>query len=151
LSLYCILIDERLAHSLTNFCAGTATDGEDYTISTTSLHFADAEVTKEVVLTFSDDSVYEGTENILVNFGTLVNCEVGRVDQLEVILIDNDPVVKFSELVLTEDEHSGVVDVVIIETNMISQLDAIIDLTITGTAERGYVCLYILQILKSPT
>ena len=70
--------------------SGTATVGQDYTISGNVLTFAVGETQKSVNLTILDDSVVEGNETVTVTLSNPTNAVLGATVSTTVTIQDND-------------------------------------------------------------
>jgi hypothetical protein len=70
--------------------SGSATQGSDYTISTTNVVIPAGSTSQNFVITITDDSDYEPRERIAVDLGEPVNGELGTSTNFVVDIDDND-------------------------------------------------------------
>ncbi|MGE3261797.1 MAG: Calx-beta domain-containing protein [Bacteriovoracia bacterium] len=70
--------------------SGTATEGADFSLSSTSLSYAIGEISKSFTVTIVDDTASEGTESIVLGIGTPVNATVGATGTQTISITDND-------------------------------------------------------------
>ena len=95
----------------------TATAGEDYTLTTTSVTFAaratGSALTRTVTVAIIDDDVYEGDETFTLSFGDLTSAGVitGAVSRVEVTIAENETLeAGFLAGTATVNEGDGTVD-----------------------------------------
>ena len=95
----------------------TATAGEDYTLTTTSVTFdaraTGSALTRTVTVAIIDDDVYEGDETFTLSFGDLTSAGVitGAVSRVEVTIAENETLeAGFLAGTATVNEGDGTVD-----------------------------------------
>jgi Tol biopolymer transport system component len=76
--------------------SSTATQGNDYTLSTTTLTFAagatGAALTRNVAVTIKPDNIAENAETVVLNFGTITGADAGTTNQATLTIDANDPI-----------------------------------------------------------
>jgi Lectin C-type domain/Calx-beta domain/Ser-Thr-rich glycosyl-phosphatidyl-inositol-anchored membrane family/FG-GAP-like repeat/PA14 domain/LysM domain len=84
----------NLANSLTvNYTiSGTATNGSDYTTIANSVTFAAGSSTALINLNVTDDAVFEGSENVVLNLSANSAYALGTANSATVAIADNDPI-----------------------------------------------------------
>ena len=70
--------------------SGSASLGNDYTISTTNVVIPAGSASENFVITITDDADYEPSERIVVDLGNPVNGELGTATKFVVDIDDND-------------------------------------------------------------
>jgi len=121
---------------------GTATGGVDFTNTTQNIIFAANETTKTVVVPITDDSLFEGNENLTLTLNNpTANTSIGTQNTATLEILDNDspPTVAFSQANYQVNENGTVVGVAVTinrsgDTSGTSNID--VQLT-NGTATGG--------------
>ncbi|MBD2533486.1 DUF4347 domain-containing protein [Nostoc flagelliforme FACHB-838] len=76
--------------------SSTATQNLDYTISSTTLTFANgaigSDLTQLITFTIQPDDLPENAETVIVNFGKLTGAEAGTITQTTLNIAANDPI-----------------------------------------------------------
>ena len=70
--------------------SGSATQGGDYSVSTTNLTFPAGSVSETFVITVVDDSLYDPNEKVVVTLGTPTNAGLGSPSSFTLNIEDND-------------------------------------------------------------
>ncbi|PVV09881.1 MAG: hypothetical protein B6D77_09445 [gamma proteobacterium symbiont of Ctena orbiculata] len=70
---------------------GTATAGSDYTATSGSLAFTDAQISGTFTIDILDDALQEGTESIILSLSNAVSVSLGAGDFAEVHIVDDEP------------------------------------------------------------
>ncbi|MCL1468667.1 Calx-beta domain-containing protein, partial [Argonema galeatum] len=121
---------------------GTATGGTDFTATTQTINFGANETSKTVTVTITDDSLFEGNENLTLTLAnSSANTAIGTQNTANLEILDNDspPTVAFSQANYQVNENGTVVGVAVTinrtgDTSGTSNVD--IQLT-NGTATGG--------------
>lgn len=117
--------------------SGTATYGTDYTVSGTgtTITIAANATSGSLTITNTDDSLYEGTETIIIDISAVTNATENGTQQKTISLFDNEsaPTVTLSGTA-TIAEASGTATITA-TLSAISGLATTVTLTISGTAE----------------
>ncbi|WP_375471161.1 beta strand repeat-containing protein [uncultured Nostoc sp.] len=76
--------------------SSTATSGDDYTFSPTSISFAagatGANLTQLITFTINPDDLPENTETVVLNFGTLTGADLGTITETTLNIAANDAI-----------------------------------------------------------
>ncbi len=115
--------------------SGTATKGTDYTANTSATISAGATSTT-LTITNIDDTLYEGTETIIVDISSVTNATENGNQQVTINYFDNDsaPTVTLSATPTNIAEASGS-STITATLSAVSGLATTVTLTISGTAE----------------
>ena len=70
--------------------SGTATQGVDYTISTTNVTLSGATTSQTVTITMVTDAVFESNETVVLTFTNLTEAVVGSPSQHTLVITDDD-------------------------------------------------------------
>ncbi|MFB2968178.1 Calx-beta domain-containing protein, partial [Aerosakkonema sp. BLCC-F183] len=95
---------------------GTATGGADFNNATQTITFAANETSKIVTVPITDDSLFEGNENLTLTLvNPSVNTTIGSQSTANITIVDNDipPTVAFSQANYQVNENGTVVGVAI--------------------------------------
>ena len=100
----------------------TATSGEDYQSFIQTLTFADGEVIKSVTLTITDDTIYEGDEQLNINLSNVIGTSLGNQSTSTVTIVEDDEVppagiIQFSGASYSVNENAGSVLVTVTRAN----------------------------------
>ncbi|MCC9600963.1 Ig-like domain-containing protein [Stieleria sp. JC731] len=76
---------------------GTAVEGIDYTLSTTSVTFDPLETSKSITVNLLDDSLNEPTDNLYLQFGDVSGVAVGDLQQTAIVIRDEDPIIRLRQ------------------------------------------------------
>ncbi|MBW3540835.1 MAG: PKD domain-containing protein [Planctomycetes bacterium] len=126
--------EERITVPFT--ISGTASNGLDYEIATSSLVFLPGADEASVVVTITDDQLVEGTENVLIELSAPANAILGPSQAVLTDILDNDIVrVSFEPGSVTEWE-GGVVPVKVKLSNA-STKSVTVPILVSGTAADG--------------
>ncbi|TWT55071.1 Calx-beta domain protein [Rubripirellula amarantea] len=91
--------------------SGTATDGSDFTLTTTSpLTFAAGSTTQTVTIAVADDSELESSETVIVTLGTPTGASLGTAITHTATIVDNEvapPTVNFTSVPQASTENIG--------------------------------------------
>lgn len=119
--------------------SGTATQGDDFTFSPSSLVIPAGQLDGLVNITAVNDTDIEGTESFTLSLGTPVNATPGASITHGVVLIDDDaadPLVQFAVPASSYGEDAGAVSVELLLSDFAPQT-VTVDLVAGGTAAPG--------------
>ena len=121
--------------------SGTATDGSDFTITTSPITIAAGQTSASAVVTVIDDSEVEPTETVIVTLDTPTGATLAGTTSQTISITDNDmdvvvPTVSISGADQTVSEDAGTVNV-IVTLSTASASDVSIPFTVSGTATNG--------------
>jgi hypothetical protein len=126
--------------SLPFILTGTATNGQDYTISSNPLTIPIGAISKDIVINILDDTLYEGDETIIITMGTPVNATPGSPSVHTVTIQDNEaaPRVSFTTSSQTFMEDGGITTITA-QLSILASKDVLIPFTIDpgSTATQG--------------
>ena len=116
---------------------GTATDGSDYTITTSPITIAAGQTSADIVITVTDDSDDEQTETVILTLDTPTGADLGTSTVHTATIEDNDdPTVSLDSGFQTVAEDAGAVTVTA-SLSAASDTDVTVPFTVTGTATDG--------------
>ena len=83
---------------------GSATNGTDYTSLTGTATFAANSATTTVTVTPTDDFIFEGSDNVILNLSASTDYILGTAQSATVTIVDNDPqpTLSINDVTLTE-------------------------------------------------
>ena len=118
---------------------GTATAGSDYTATSGDVTFLPNETSKDVTVSITNDSVYEGNENFTVTLSAPANATLGSPSAATVTIIDDDapPLVQFSAATYSVGEGDGTVTITVTKTGNTAVPATVHYATSDGTATAG--------------
>ncbi|HEY9848357.1 MAG TPA: DUF4347 domain-containing protein, partial [Leptolyngbyaceae cyanobacterium] len=110
---------------------GTATGGVDFNNTTQTINFAANETSKTVVVPITEDSLFEGNENLTLTLANAsTNTNIGTQNTATLTIIDNDtpPTVAFSQANYQVNENGAVIGVAVTinrtgDTSGVSNID----------------------------
>jgi hypothetical protein len=70
--------------------SGVATNGTDYQTISSSIHFADGEISKTITVTPTQDIIYEGPETVVLTIGAGASYAVGSPSSATVTITDDE-------------------------------------------------------------
>lgn len=114
---------------------GTATGGEDFTLSSGTLTFDPGVTTQTIDITIIDDLISEPNETVLVSLSSPSNASLGGTTTHTYTIIDNDgqPTVFFAAATQEGAENSGTMSV-LVQLSFPSALPVTVPFTVSGTA-----------------
>ncbi|MFC2166049.1 Calx-beta domain-containing protein, partial [Acidobacteriota bacterium] len=123
--------------SLTFSTSGVATNGVDYTITSSPLTIPLGSSVASIVLNVADDGFDELDESVTVTLDSATSATIGASDSHTYIILDNDvPVIEFAASPISGDESTATVNLnLTITPASISTIDLTFD--VIGTAENG--------------
>ncbi|NJK73659.1 MAG: DUF4347 domain-containing protein [Microcoleus sp. SU_5_6] len=127
--------------------SSTATQGADYTLSTTSLTFPanTTNLTQNIAVTIKADNIVDSNEQIVLNFGTITGgtavtgSSIGSSDRARISILDRNSFYTIAANPPTISEgNSGTTPVAFtITSNGSTEIASTVDYTIGGTATNG--------------
>ena len=134
--------------------AGTATQGDDYTISAAQIVIAAGETTGTASITANDDAMDEPDETVIVSISDVTNAEEDGDQEVTTTIVDNDEPIPVPDVTLAVDngsipENGGAANF----TATLSEVTTVpvtVDLTISGTAAAGDFTASANQIVVPP-
>ena len=121
--------------------SGTATDGSDFSITTSPITITAGQTSADVTVTVTDDMDVESTETVIVTLGTPTGATLAGTTSQTISITDNDmaaatPTVSISGADQTVSEDAGTVNVTV-TLSAASASDVSIPFTVSGTATDG--------------
>ncbi|QEG43441.1 Calx-beta domain-containing protein [Roseimaritima ulvae] len=120
---------------------GTATDGDDYTITSSPVTIAAGQTSATVTITVVDDVIDESAETVIVSLGTPTGADLGSSTVHMVTIIDNDAPPPLPTVSVSGSSQTGAEDVGTltfdVNLSVVSATDVTVPLTVTGTATDG--------------
>jgi hypothetical protein len=118
--------------------SGTATQGTDYTITSSPLIISAGNPSADITITVNDDSIDENDETVIITMGTPTNATQGATTVHTATITDNDgaPTVSFTSASQSNNEAVGSMTVTA-QLSATSGLDVQVPFTLSGTATQG--------------
>lgn len=127
-------VDARIALAW----SGGAKNGNDYTVPASTITIPAGSLQGTVAVTTRDDDLYEKDETLIVGIESLADAAAGSPDSATALIQDNDPLPKVSLAYSpSQISEAGGVATVTARLDVISALDAKVELAWSGTAENA--------------
>jgi hypothetical protein len=116
--------------------SGTASEGNDYTLSSTSVLFNPGDVSKTVQINLLDDALHESTEHLYLRFGDIGSIRLGNQQQTSLVIQDEDPLIHLRQVSYAARETDTQYQV-FASLSAPSNEDVVVPLLYRGNATRG--------------